>query len=270
MSQCYAALLEFWCLSAICRVLLHRICIRMACICIYEIHVADSVQNSCASQCTFIINSCSWQAVEVAFTASLGALLALVTCCPFFQVQYAAEGFLEKNRDTLPANVHGLFINSITPLLSVLFTGKSLRYDKAFHMNQDPPWQKLHVGMRLMCCGCFTAGSSRKTLGKLQPGLGLLANTGFVPLQKARQVVSFSRELFPAQMASLRSDSPSSPGPVQVCLQWPFPYALFLSRNEAGQGHSFWLFTLKIATNHKQWVRRLQFSNTLCISGTTC
>ncbi|XP_065511840.1 myosin-IIIb-like [Caloenas nicobarica] len=38
------------------------------------------------------------------------------------KVQYAAEGFLEKNRDTLPANVHGLFINSITPLLSVLFT----------------------------------------------------------------------------------------------------------------------------------------------------
>lgn len=172
--------------------------------------------------------------------------LALVTCCPFLQVQYAAEGFLEKNRDTLPANVHGLFINSITPLLSVLFTGKSLRYDKVSHMNQDPPWQELHVGMRLMCCGCFTAGSSRKTLGKLQPGLGLLAYTGFVPLQKARQVVSFSRELFPAQMSSLRSDSPSSPGPVQVCLQWPFPYALFLSRNEAGQGHSFWLFTLKI------------------------
>ncbi|XP_008941415.1 PREDICTED: SH2 domain-containing protein 7, partial [Merops nubicus] len=38
------------------------------------------------------------------------------------KVQYAAGGFLEKNRDTLPANVRGLFINSITPLLSVLFT----------------------------------------------------------------------------------------------------------------------------------------------------
>ncbi|NXW09063.1 MYO3B protein, partial [Fregetta grallaria] len=36
-------------------------------------------------------------------------------CC---NVQYTAGGFLEKNRDTLPANVHGLFINSITPLLS--------------------------------------------------------------------------------------------------------------------------------------------------------
>ncbi|NXP04296.1 MYO3B protein, partial [Thinocorus orbignyianus] len=43
------------------------------------------------------------------------------------KVQYAARGFLEKNRDTLPANVRGLFINSITPLLSLLFTGKSLR-----------------------------------------------------------------------------------------------------------------------------------------------
>ncbi|XP_074022392.1 unconventional myosin-VIIa-like [Numenius arquata] len=38
------------------------------------------------------------------------------------KVQYAAGGFLEKNRDTLPANVRGLFINSITPLLSLLFT----------------------------------------------------------------------------------------------------------------------------------------------------
>ncbi|XP_068784796.1 myosin-IIIb isoform X4 [Struthio camelus] len=37
-------------------------------------------------------------------------------------VQYTAGGFLEKNRDTLPANVRGLFINSVTPLLSVLFT----------------------------------------------------------------------------------------------------------------------------------------------------
>ncbi|NXW18722.1 MYO3B protein, partial [Circaetus pectoralis] len=36
------------------------------------------------------------------------------------KVQYTAGGFLEKNRDTLPANVHGLFINSITPLLSAL------------------------------------------------------------------------------------------------------------------------------------------------------
>ncbi|KFW11749.1 Myosin-IIIb, partial [Eurypyga helias] len=33
------------------------------------------------------------------------------------KVQYTAGGFLEKNRDTLPANVRGLFINSITPLL---------------------------------------------------------------------------------------------------------------------------------------------------------
>ncbi|KAM6187533.1 uncharacterized protein WM294_016690 [Sarcoramphus papa] len=38
------------------------------------------------------------------------------------KVQYTAGGFLEKNRDTLPANIRGLFINSITPLLSVLFT----------------------------------------------------------------------------------------------------------------------------------------------------
>ncbi|NXL49167.1 MYO3B protein, partial [Podilymbus podiceps] len=36
------------------------------------------------------------------------------------KVQYTAGGFLEKNRDTLPATVRGLFINSITPLLSLL------------------------------------------------------------------------------------------------------------------------------------------------------
>lgn len=38
------------------------------------------------------------------------------------KVQYTANGFLEKNRDTLPANIRGLFINSVTPLLSMLFT----------------------------------------------------------------------------------------------------------------------------------------------------
>ncbi|XP_009706032.1 PREDICTED: myosin-IIIb-like, partial [Cariama cristata] len=38
------------------------------------------------------------------------------------KVQYTAEGFLEKNRDTLPASIRGLFINSVTPLLSMLFT----------------------------------------------------------------------------------------------------------------------------------------------------
>ncbi|KAF1584991.1 UNVERIFIED_CONTAM: Myosin-IIIb, partial [Eudyptes robustus] len=65
------------------------------------------------------------------------------------KVHYTAGGFLEKNRDTLPANVLGLFINSITPLLSVLFTGKSLCYGRASYMNQGPPRQELSVGMRL-------------------------------------------------------------------------------------------------------------------------
>uniref|UniRef100_A0A8C2K773 Uncharacterized protein n=1 Tax=Cyprinus carpio TaxID=7962 RepID=A0A8C2K773_CYPCA len=37
------------------------------------------------------------------------------------KVQYNASGFLEKNRDTIPANIRELFINSVTPLLSVLF-----------------------------------------------------------------------------------------------------------------------------------------------------
>uniref|UniRef100_A0A4W3IJX8 Myosin-IIIb-like n=1 Tax=Callorhinchus milii TaxID=7868 RepID=A0A4W3IJX8_CALMI len=39
------------------------------------------------------------------------------------KVLYNASGFLEKNRDTIPASIRGLFINSITPLLSVLFSG---------------------------------------------------------------------------------------------------------------------------------------------------
>ncbi|KAL7848264.1 hypothetical protein AOLI_G00229820 [Acnodon oligacanthus] len=37
------------------------------------------------------------------------------------KVQYNASGFLEKNRDNIPANIRALFINSVTPLLSVLF-----------------------------------------------------------------------------------------------------------------------------------------------------
>lgn len=37
------------------------------------------------------------------------------------KVQYNASGFLEKNRDTIPASIRELFINSVTPLLSVLF-----------------------------------------------------------------------------------------------------------------------------------------------------
>ncbi|XP_048148472.1 myosin-IIIb-like isoform X2 [Corvus hawaiiensis] len=52
----------------------------------------------------------------------IGLLSLLDEQSAFPQVQYAARGFLEKNRDTLPANVRGLFISSITPLLSVLFT----------------------------------------------------------------------------------------------------------------------------------------------------
>ncbi|KAM6034895.1 myosin-IIIb-like [Theristicus caerulescens] len=80
------------------------------------------------------------------------------------KVQYTAGGFLEKNRDTLPASVRGLFINSITPLLSVLFTGKSLCYGRASHMNQGPPWQELSVGMRLVCYEC---ASQLAAAGKL-------------------------------------------------------------------------------------------------------
>ncbi|NXK40090.1 MYOI protein, partial [Piprites chloris] len=38
------------------------------------------------------------------------------------KVHYDARGFLEKNRDTLPANVRGLFISSVTPLLILLYT----------------------------------------------------------------------------------------------------------------------------------------------------
>lgn len=68
----------------------------------------------------------SWDAAHVACGPTLCLLLPHCTVAQvvlLLQVQYSASGFLEKNRDTLPANIRGLFINSITPLLSVLFTG---------------------------------------------------------------------------------------------------------------------------------------------------
>lgn len=64
----------------------------------------------------------------------------------------------------MPANVHGLFINSVTPLLSVLFKGKSLWYDRASHVNKGPPWQELSVGMRLVCCECVSQLAAPGTL----------------------------------------------------------------------------------------------------------
>ncbi|NXR69009.1 MYO3B protein, partial [Rhadina sibilatrix] len=47
------------------------------------------------------------------------------------KVQYAAKGFLEKNRDTLPANVRGLFISSVTPLLIPLHIHHKPRHSLA-------------------------------------------------------------------------------------------------------------------------------------------
>ncbi|XP_010013774.1 PREDICTED: unconventional myosin-VIIa-like, partial [Nestor notabilis] len=55
------------------------------------------------------------------FQPGRGRVLAFSIIHYAGKVQYTAKGFLEKNRDTLPANVRGLFVNSITPLLSVLF-----------------------------------------------------------------------------------------------------------------------------------------------------
>ncbi|NXE95859.1 MYO3B protein, partial [Menura novaehollandiae] len=51
------------------------------------------------------------------FQAARGRVLGFSIIHYAGKVQYAAKGFLEKNRDTLPANVRGLFINSVTPLL---------------------------------------------------------------------------------------------------------------------------------------------------------
>ncbi|NWU67642.1 MYOI protein, partial [Pterocles burchelli] len=73
------------------------------------------------------------------------------------KVQYTAEGFLEKNRDTLPASICGLFINSVTPLLSVLFTGKSPCYDRASHMKQGPPWQELRHSLMVLMEKVYSA-----------------------------------------------------------------------------------------------------------------
>ncbi|NXK11068.1 MYO3B protein, partial [Herpetotheres cachinnans] len=53
------------------------------------------------------------------------------------KVQYTAGGFLEKNRDTLPANIRGLFINSVTPLVTSLGScfgvGKQFTLEKIAH-----------------------------------------------------------------------------------------------------------------------------------------
>ncbi|XP_055555748.1 unconventional myosin-VIIa-like [Falco cherrug] len=85
---------------------------------------------------------------NVHFQPSRGRVLGFSIFHYAGKVQYTAGGFLEKNRDTLPANIHGLFINSVTPLVTVLFAGKSLCYDRTSHMNQGPPWQELSVEMR--------------------------------------------------------------------------------------------------------------------------
>lgn len=162
MSQCCAALLWFRCLWHVHGFAPQGWCLNGVRVCL---------KNSCASQSTFslphnqLLAGCgrSFHS-QPASTAVLSDLL------PFPQVQYAARGFLEKNRDTLPANVRGLFINSVTPLLSVLFTGKSLW---ASITSQGPPWQEARVFHRV----CFTPGSARETLGMLQPSVGLLACT---------------------------------------------------------------------------------------------
>ncbi|NXJ11635.1 MYO3B protein, partial [Odontophorus gujanensis] len=83
------------------------------------------------------------------FQPSRGRVLGFSIIHYAGKVQYTAGGFLEKNRDTLPANIRGLFINSVTPLLSLLFTGKCLCYDRASHMNWGTPWKQLRVGLRI-------------------------------------------------------------------------------------------------------------------------
>lgn len=163
MSWCCAALPWFWCFWHVHGFVPQGWHLNWVPVCL---------KNSCASQSTSSLTYDQLSAAcgggfysQPVSTAVLSGLLL------FPQVQYAARGFLEKNRDTLPANIRGLFINSVTPLLSVLFTGKSLCTST---MSQGPPWQGWSVGMRLMC---FTAGSSGETLGILQPGVGLLAHT---------------------------------------------------------------------------------------------
>ncbi|XP_043087590.1 myosin-IIIb isoform X2 [Puntigrus tetrazona] len=59
--------------------------------------------------------------LDLFLTKPIGILSLLDEQSAFPQVQYNASGFLEKNRDTIPANIRELFINSVTPLLSVLF-----------------------------------------------------------------------------------------------------------------------------------------------------
>lgn len=173
MSWCYAALSCFWCLWHVHGFVPQGWHLNGMPVCL---------KDSCASQST---SSLTYDQLPAGcgsgFYSQPVSTAVLSDLLPFPQVQYAARGFLEKNRDTLPADVRGLFINSVTPLLSVLFTGKSLCTST---MSQGPPWQGWSVGMRLMC---FTAGSARGTLRILQPGVRLLACTELFILFHGKQ-----------------------------------------------------------------------------------
>ncbi|XP_053305045.1 myosin-IIIb-like [Spea bombifrons] len=70
------------------------------------------------------------------------------------KVRYTVVGFLEKNRDTLPVNIQGLFMDSVTSLLSVLFTASISRTgtltpvqrDKVLISQERGPSRKMSVG----------------------------------------------------------------------------------------------------------------------------
>ncbi|OXB79135.1 UNVERIFIED_CONTAM: hypothetical protein H355_006594, partial [Colinus virginianus] len=91
------------------------------------------------------------------FQPSRGRVLGFSIIHYAGKVQYTASGFLEKNRDTLPANIRGLFINSVTPLLSLLFTGKCLCYNRASHVNWGPPWKKLRHSLMVLMERMYSA-----------------------------------------------------------------------------------------------------------------
>ncbi|XP_075049866.1 myosin-IIIb-like [Mixophyes fleayi] len=70
------------------------------------------------------------------------------------KVQYSAVGFLEKNRDALPVNIQNLFVNSVTLLLSLLFSANisrtgtlmPVKRDKALILQEKSATRKMSVG----------------------------------------------------------------------------------------------------------------------------
>ncbi|XP_063782515.1 myosin-IIIb-like [Pseudophryne corroboree] len=92
------------------------------------------------------------------------------------KVQYSAVGFLEKNRDTIPVNIQHLFINSVTSLLSLLFTASISRTGTLMPVKRD----KVHLSQDTAAARKMSVGAQfRRSLGILMEKINS-ANPHFI------------------------------------------------------------------------------------------